>query len=432
MTRKPAKAPAAPAAPAALAVVAPTGSRILVASHSHPALTKGGAEIAAWRNHEAMTAAPGWQSWFMGCSRELATRAGSVITQPFGPQQYLYTSTSFDWFKFANPDPNYPRELKAMLADVRPDILHFHHYAVFGVETFLHIRAALPQSKIVLTLHEFQAICNHYGQMVTRGRLELCDASGLRECNRCFPEISRADFFLRQTYARRFLDLVDHFVAPSRFLADRYIAWGLDPARVSVIENITAPGTLAPQPAIAGPRLRIGFFGQISWLKGIKVLLDAAALLEADDNNEVQFDIHGDDASQPEEFRADFAAHLKSAGRNVRFHGAYDNRKVDRLMQGVDAVLLPSIWWENSPVVIQEALRNRRPVICSDIGGMAEKVRDGIDGLHFPVGNAAALADLLAALAHDRTRLAALSPPFTPDDHAAAHRALYERLRSEA
>ena len=92
----------------------------------------------------------------------------------------------------------------------------------------------------------------------------------------------------------------------------------------------------------------------------------------------------------------------------------------------IDAVLVPSIWWENSPVVIQEARRNRRPVICSDIGGMAEKVRDGIDGLHFPVGDAAALADLLAGLAADRTALPA--PTGDVPDAAAHHLALYRSL----
>jgi len=63
---------------------------------------------------------------------------------------------------------------------------------------------------------------------------------------------------------------------------------------------------------------------------------------------------------------------------------------------------VPSIWWENSPVVIQEALRNRRPVICSDIGGMAEKVRDGVDGFHFAAGNPLALAALIRRMVEDR------------------------------
>ena len=57
-----------------------------------------------------------------------------------------------------------------------------------------------------------------------------------------------------------------------------------------------------------------------------------------------------------------------------------------------DWVVVPSIWWENSPLVIQEAFLHGRPVICSDIGGMAEKVRDGVDGLHFRAGDPVSLA----------------------------------------
>jgi glycosyltransferase involved in cell wall biosynthesis len=78
-------------------------------------------------------------------------------------------------------------------------------------------------------------------------------------------------------------------------------------------------------------------------------------------------------------------------------------------MQSVHAVLVPSIWWENSPLVIQEAIRNRRPVICSDIGGMAEKVRDGIDGYHFAAGNPIALVSLVKRLLADRSALADLT-----------------------
>jgi len=53
---------------------------------------------------------------------------------------------------------------------------------------------------------------------------------------------------------------------------------------------------------------------------------------------------------------------------------------------------VPSIWWENSPLVIQEAFAASRPVICSNIGGMAEKVVSGVSGVHFRVNNAADLA----------------------------------------
>jgi len=62
---------------------------------------------------------------------------------------------------------------------------------------------------------------------------------------------------------------------------------------------------------------------------------------------------------------------------------------------------------QNSPVVIQEAFRNRRPLIFSDVGGTAEKVRDGVDGVHFPVGNPIALASLILKITNKPERLEA-------------------------
>ncbi len=76
---------------------------------------------------------------------------------------------------------------------------------------------------------------------------------------------------------------------------------------------------------------------------------------------------------QPPAFQERMQKLIEEAGPRVRFYGAYQNAEMPRLMQSVDWVVMPSIWWENSPIVIQEALHHRRPVICSNIGGMAEK-----------------------------------------------------------
>jgi glycosyltransferase involved in cell wall biosynthesis len=171
-----------------------------------------------------------------------------------------------------------------------------------------------------------------------------------------------------------------------------------------VIENLIAPATIESlsEPARRPGQdqlLRVGFFGNISRLKGIDVLLEAARQLEQAKVEEIVIEIHGEYRLQPPEFQEAFLARLAEAGSNVQHIGPYDETRVDHLMQQVDVVVVPSVWWENSPVVIQEARRNNRPIICSDIGGMAEKVRDGIDGWHFPVGNARALALLLRELA---------------------------------
>ena len=95
-------------------------------------------------------------------------------------------------------------------------------------------------------------------------------------------------------------------------------------------------------------------------------------------------------------------------------------------MAAADWVVVPSIWFENAPLVILEAFRHRRPVICGGIGGMAELVTDGVDGLHAPVGDPAGLAAVLRRAAEepglwDRL-VAGIRPP--PDLDVAARRHL--------
>lgn len=412
--------------------------RVLIAAHSHPQVSKGGAEIAAFNLYSALGESPKYESWFLGCVREqMNQKLGATISQPFSEREYLYSAGAFDWFKFSNKDANFPREFRALLRDLKPQILHFHHYINFGVEAFLHVRETLPECKIVLTLHEYLALCHHFGQMVTKPNRLLCYEATAIRCTNCFKDISPSDFFLRKMYIQRFLDLVDRFIAPSDFLAQRYAAWGVPRDRISVIENIIPPliDKKVDESGEGNDILRVGFFGQISQLKGINVLFDAAANLEEWKADNIAFEIYGDYSGQPKEFQEEFLTRLAKVGRNVKLHGPYEQHRVDRLMQEVDLVLVPSIWWENSPVVIQEALRNGRPVICSDIGGMAEKVRHGLDGLHFPVGNSVALAALLQRFARDPKRLAAIAttirPPSTVRETLDKHSQLYDSLMAQ-
>ena len=381
--------------------------RILIASHSHPEVSNGGAEIAAFQLFQALRSRADCRAWFLGCDRNAeAGRLGAVLSQPFSDDEYIYGVGAFDWFKFANPDPRFRTEIERLFVELAPDVVHFHHYINFGVEAFCHLKRVRPDCRIVLTLHEYLAICHHFGQMVTKPHNTLCYQSGPARCQTCFPEVSRADFYLRRRYIERFFDLVDVFISPSQFLAERYLAWGVPADKMVVLENLMPPPGGAPaDPPLAGP-LRIGFFGQISSLKGIDVLFDTAAILATQEVSGISLEVHGDYRGQPPQFQAAFLERLGRAGSNIRFNGPYDRQRVDQLMQSVHAVVVPSVWWENSPVVIQEAIRNRRPVICSDVGGMAEKVRDGVDGFHFSVGNATALAALLQDLALDHAGLA--------------------------
>jgi glycosyltransferase involved in cell wall biosynthesis len=101
-------------------------------------------------------------------------------------------------------------------------------------------------------------------------------------------------------------------------------------------------------------------------------------------------------------------------------------------MRQIDWVVMPSIWWENSPMVIQESFLHGRPLIASDIGGMREKITDGVNGLHFRVGSAEDLADrMIVALTEPGLwdRLSAGCPrPANFDRTAARHLELYRAL----
>lgn len=381
---------------------------LVMVSHMDPRLSKGGAEIAALQLYDQLLSSSEIDGWFLSAApNKLERRDGVVFAQPFDKRSYVYANGQFDHFLHANMDAPFFAHARKLFAEMEPDIVHFHHYTNFGVELLGIVKEMAPNAKIVLTLHEFLAICHHYGQMVKPDSLALCERSGSRECAACFPDQSPQNFFLRKAYIMRHFRHVDHFIAPSEFLAERYIEWGLDRNKMSVIEN-GSPHVAPRVAAMSGPSnnrpLRVGFFGQISRLKGMNVMLDAARIL-AESRAPVQFDIHGDHGSQPLEFQVEFLERLKAKPENVQYFGPYGNKCVGRLMGTVDAVIVPSIWWENSPLVIQEALAHGCPVICSDIGGMKEKVRPGLDGFHFQAGSAFALAELLAQLADDRTQL---------------------------
>jgi glycosyltransferase involved in cell wall biosynthesis len=98
---------------------------------------------------------------------------------------------------------------------------------------------------------------------------------------------------------------------------------------------------------------------------------------------------------QPSEFQRQVEDLLIACEDTATLVGRYEPDELPGLMANVDWVVVPSIWWENSPLVIQEAFLHGRPVICSDIGGMAEKVTDGVNGLYFRARNPASLASTI-------------------------------------
>ena len=373
--------------------------KVLVASHEWEGAVPGGAQRAAAALAGGLAHEPGVEVTLAAAIRaDLDAPAEPPPTRD-GVREVLVTSeTDAEFFSWL--DPSYAANWADVLVDARPDVVHLHHYYHVGMELPLLVRRLLPDAVIVMTLHEFFAICRLSGQMVDSTG-HLCLASSPSRCARCIGwPVERT--FARQDYLRRAFGQVDAFVTPSAFARRRYVEWGLAPEAIRCIPNALELEVLDAHPRRehSGRGLRLAYIGQLTPTKGVDVLVEAIGRARRQDASAIEtVDVYGGGVDRfDEEFQRLFRNLQDEAGSQVRFLGPYQQAELSGILDSVDAIVVPSVWWENSPVVIEEALARRVPVICSDIGGMAEKVRDGVDGWQFQTGNAAALAEVLVDL----------------------------------
>jgi glycosyltransferase involved in cell wall biosynthesis len=348
---------------------------------------------------------------------------GTLVSAVDGdPNQYLFYTdiADFDWLTLTSRrKETITRFFKEFLEAYQPDVVHFQHTLFFGFDVLQQTRNTLPRTPIVYTLHEYGPICHRDGQMLRTGTDEPCLEASPRRCHTCFPDISPQSFFLRKRFIASHMARVDLFVAPSRFLLERYAAWGIPREKLRYEDYGRAPATRAAdrsgdRPA-GRPRDRLGFFGQLNHYKGISVLLEAMRILAGDERSgpppraaripppsrgghgaAPHLWVHGANLHfAPPVFQDRFHRLLEATRSNVTFAGRYEPGRQPQLMADIDWVVVPSIWWENSPLVIQEAFEYGKPVICSDMGGMAEKVSHGVNGLHFRANDPVNLADTI-------------------------------------
>lgn len=405
--------------------------RILIISHGHPDITKGGAEMAAYNMFKELID-KGIDTYFLARTAQ-TPHGGAAFSQRNNSREILFHTTMDDGFLYSNIKTRHMwQEFRDLILLIKPDVIHLHHYFLLGIEILEEIKRSLPKAKIILTLHEYLAICHNKGLMVKTNN-KLCYKASSRDCHGCFPEKQPGDFFLREQYIKRMFQNVDHFISPSEFLRQRYVDWGLQQNNISVIENgqIKINKISTPQVEKNDERkVRFAFFGQINPYKGIDILIGALAGLSMAVKRQVVIEIHGANLEhQTGSYQKKVTELLNKYGEKVHFHGAYEPQEMPSILASVDWAVVPSIWWENSPMVIQEAFNSGVPLIVSDIGGMAEKVRNGIDGLHFRHGSAFDLADKISLCVTDRTlrnKLAAnVQPPLTIKECVDRHISLY-------
>ncbi len=454
--------------------------RILQVNHQYPPHSLQGSELHCLQLARSLAA-----------TDEVAVLHVSEVSRPYPPRVERSSPDGFPVFHCIDgghyarladwPNPVLRRQFGEVLADWRPEVVHFHNYLSLGDD--LPSRARASGAAIVYTLHDFGLVCpNHLllrpdlrpcekgdadffgpccptplrvsggripairrrvpslarwqafasqqGSPVVRGMLEAALAVPLLVSgDPSESEVARKrDFFFEHT--RRIFADVDLFLAPSEFLLRKFVACGLPAERARHVGYGTRPSIPRPKAPSPDGRLRFGFLGAFHAHKGLELLVRAFEGL----GDRARLDVHGSAFGSP--VGGSLLRRVqREAPAGVVFHGAYRNEDLERILSAIDVVVVPSLWFENSPFTIHEALACGVPVVTGDDGGMAELVRDGVEGLRFRIGDAADLRRKLESLVERperveelRRNLAVRPASPTPEAQAAVVRAEYRRL----
>jgi glycosyltransferase involved in cell wall biosynthesis len=365
---------------------------------------------------------------------------------------------------FSRTTTTNPPQFRNFLAEYQPEIVHFHDFT--ATAGLAHMRLAKEAgAKVVMTYHTQGNSCSQHGllyrsQMVCDGEIKIGRCSECRLSGAGIPPWLGSIFSL---WSPNGLDIED----PSRLvrlLTTRKMteifwqSWqemlGLvDALHVhaqwvkEIVELNGAPthkvhffGTGGPaavesnsHQALKEGRLKVVFCGRSTWIKGIHVLVKAVQYLPDD------FPIHVTLFRNNENWQENsYGQKLQSTiEKDSRFEIKYkvDNTKLLSILTTYDFAVVPSLWLETGPLTVLEAFAAGLPVIGSRLGGIAELVRDGVDGLLFEPGNAEELATILQRLYEETHLLAQLKknvqPPRTMKDVAQDATQMYQKLLNE-
>jgi len=431
--------------------------RIAVVIHTLPPYSLGGSELCA-----------------ASLATELSKRhtvtvcAGRPVEMRSLPRHERASSYTIEWL---DADPSRPPTFDAafendsieaqfdeVMSRAEPEIVHFH--ATWELSNNLPMIARRRGASVVFTLHDFWLMCPR-GQRLRPSDLTQCHEIDMERCCACLePWIAPRRFPSRQHVGRLFnarrpplrtlfsqartrllrprdvesgathveryhakthelIDNVDLFIAPSRFLAHEFERRYNLPCRRLIysdngIDTALFDGFRYKQAATI---VRFGFVG--SWMpsKGVHILIEAFSGLTENARLHV---FGGPPSGAPDAYTRNLMS-AAAGDRRITFPGRLAAAERAEAFRAIDVLVVPSLWYENAPLTIREAFASHTPVVASRSGGMAECVRDGIDGLLFTTGSVTALRAALRRLIHEPDLIPSLSRQTPPVKSIAAH-----------
>lgn len=299
-----------------------------------------------------------------------------------------------------------------LLEEVKPDIVHVGH--LHHLSTSLVGSIYKKKIPIVFTLHDYWLMCPR-GQFLQRNSQEplaLCDSQEDSKCaSQCFRGCFSGDTVnqesdigywtnwvsQRMNHMKDIIAKVDLFIAPSQYLFGRFRdEFGIPKEKLTYLDYGFDLERLKNRSRTPHEPFTFGYIGTHIPSKGIQDLITAFSHIK----EECLLRIWGRPREETASLKSIVSTLPSEIQNHIEWKPEYRNQEiVSDVFNHIDALVVPSIWVENSPLVIHEALQVRLPVITANIGGMAEYVHHGVNGLLFKHRDPLSLAEQMELLA---------------------------------
>lgn len=276
------------------------------------------------------------------------------------------------------------RKFKKLLNDFKPEIIHIHNIYHQISPSILSL-AKKRKIPVIMHLHDYKLICPNY-QLLSHGEIcYRCRGGKYINClkQRCFKDsfwkslLATIEMYFHHKVLKIYKKNIDLFIAPSQFMKDTVVSFGWPENKIEVVYNFSEriENNLIDQVENYGL-----YFGRLSKEKGIDVLLRAFKLLD----NKMKLKIIG---TGPEEKNLKKLSQELKLGNRVKFLGKKTGPALFDEVKKAQLVFLPSLWLENMPLTLLEAMMLKKVVIASNIGGMPELIKHTETGFLFERGN---------------------------------------------
>jgi glycosyltransferase involved in cell wall biosynthesis len=337
------------------------------------ALEAAGEEVAVFAMDHPKNLATPWNKYFVSY---LSFNQGKLSDKLRTPGRVIYSLET-------------KRKFTKLIKYFRPDIIHIHNIYHHLSPSLLDV-AARFKIPVVMHLHDYKLICPNHALFTKGTYCEQCRGGHYGRClkNRCIKNsfsgsaLAAIEMYFHHNILRIYENRIARFIAPSRFMKEMAIRFGQDGSRINVIYNSfnpSAPIAKSKDKETAKENFFL-YFGRLSEEKGLIALIKAAKI------SGLKVKLAGEGPAK-EELRA-FA---KSQQAPVEFLGFKAGQDLSNLISGARAVIIPSIWAENMPLSLLEALGVGQIAIVSRMGGLPEIVVNGKNGWLFEPGDEVSL-----------------------------------------